>query len=487
MQIDVAERGFSYVDDAPLDMRMDPRQELSAADVIATWDDAPPRARRCASTGRSATPARSPAPSSASASGGRSRRPPTSSTSSPARSRRPRASPAATPPSAPSRRSGSPSTTSCGEIDDALPLAWDILRENGRFAGISFQSLEDRRVKRFLADLAQGCICPPELPVCRCGRTPLAELLPRGGVVADRARGRREPARAVRPHARRAQAVQRRSPRMTPPPAATAAPRVGGTRRLARPPRRADPAPRLRSRAPGRRALAARRRGRARPAAAVRRPPPAAVRARRRRRASPAPAACSRGRGLIVVLAGHAARPRLPAGLAAEAQHRRSRRTCERAQALERDNAAKRTADLPARRRPAHPGRRRAARAWSCRAPDRVCYLDAGRTGARARAATRRPPRAPSTPSRETAPVDRGRPGRDARRRGRRRRRPPQPTPAPRTRPPPPQVAPAQRRPRRPRPAPRSRRRDAPATAPAAQAPADQTTAAGGIAAGGTP
>jgi 16S rRNA (cytosine1402-N4)-methyltransferase len=48
---------------------------------------------------------------------------------------------------------------------------------------ISFHSLEDRRVKRFLADRARGCICPPELPICSCGLTPEARLLSSGGVV----------------------------------------------------------------------------------------------------------------------------------------------------------------------------------------------------------------------------------------------------------------------------------------------------------------
>ena len=64
-----------------------------------------------------------------------------------------------------------------GQLDRALPLAWQLLREGGVLAAIAFQSLEDRRVKRFLGDRARGCICPPELPVCACGREPHAALL----------------------------------------------------------------------------------------------------------------------------------------------------------------------------------------------------------------------------------------------------------------------------------------------------------------------
>jgi 16S rRNA (cytosine1402-N4)-methyltransferase len=54
----------------------------------------------------------------------------------------------------------------------------------GRLAAISFHSLEDRRVKRFLGDLARGCTCPPELPECRCGREPEAELITRRALAA---------------------------------------------------------------------------------------------------------------------------------------------------------------------------------------------------------------------------------------------------------------------------------------------------------------
>jgi 16S rRNA (cytosine1402-N4)-methyltransferase len=179
MQVDTRERGFSYAYDAPLDMRMDPGQEVSAREVVNTWEARQlARAFRDFGEERYATQiARSIV-----------RHRPLETTNDLVE-----AIVAAVP--APARFGGGHPAKrvfqalrivvndELAQIDAALPLAWDALRQNGRFAGISFHSLEDRRVKRFLAARAQGCVCPPDLPVCVCGHEPEAELLTRRAVA----------------------------------------------------------------------------------------------------------------------------------------------------------------------------------------------------------------------------------------------------------------------------------------------------------------
>ena len=66
-----------------------------------------------------------------------------------------------------------------------LDAAEKNLKSGGRLAVITFHSLEDRIVKKKLQELAQGCICPPEFPVCVCGRKPKVKLITRKPIVSN--------------------------------------------------------------------------------------------------------------------------------------------------------------------------------------------------------------------------------------------------------------------------------------------------------------
>ncbi|MDB4940059.1 MAG: mraW [Candidatus Doudnabacteria bacterium] len=68
-----------------------------------------------------------------------------------------------------------------------LPDAFESLLPNGRLAVISFHSLEDRIVKRFFLEKAIGCTCPPEFPICQCGKEPQAKVLTKKPIIASEA------------------------------------------------------------------------------------------------------------------------------------------------------------------------------------------------------------------------------------------------------------------------------------------------------------
>jgi len=203
LQLDAWERGFSYAFDAPLDMRMDPDQKLTAAEIVNEWEqDRLARVlrefgeeRRAGSIAREIV-----------------KRRPIATTSELVTAVK-----AAIPPAERFGR-GHPAKRSfqairiavndeLGALDRALPLAWQLLAVGGRLAAISFHSLEDRRVKRFLADRARGCVCPPELPVCVCGREPEAEPLSRRAIAPSPEEVERNP-RAASAHLRAARKLR---------------------------------------------------------------------------------------------------------------------------------------------------------------------------------------------------------------------------------------------------------------------------------------
>jgi 16S rRNA (cytosine1402-N4)-methyltransferase len=182
MQVDTWSRGFSYAYDAPLDMRMDPGQELTAADIINEWDE-----RRIARLVRDYGEERY-APQVARAICSSRRRAPLRSTQELVdviKSAVP--VPAQFAGGHPARRVFQALRIAVNDelaqLEAALPSAWELLPSGGRLAVISFHSLEDRRVKRFFARLASGCVCPPDFPICVCGHRPEAELVTRRAIV----------------------------------------------------------------------------------------------------------------------------------------------------------------------------------------------------------------------------------------------------------------------------------------------------------------
>jgi 16S rRNA (cytosine1402-N4)-methyltransferase len=182
LQVDTWERGFSYAYDAPLDMRMDPDQELAARDIVNDWDE-----RRLARLLREYGEERYSRQIARALVRARKKEELTSTQQLVDAIKSAVPVPARFGSGHPARRTFQALRIAVNDelaqLDAALPAAWELLAPGGRFAAIAFHSLEDRRVKRFLADRARGCICPPELPVCVCGREPEAELLTRRAVA----------------------------------------------------------------------------------------------------------------------------------------------------------------------------------------------------------------------------------------------------------------------------------------------------------------
>jgi 16S rRNA (cytosine1402-N4)-methyltransferase len=181
MQIDRPERGFSYAVDAPLDMRMDPSATLTAQEVVNEWDE-----RELATIFRRYGEERF-ARQIAQAIVRRRAERPFERTGDLVEVIK-----AAIP--APRRfGDGHPAkrvfqalriavNDELGALERALPAAVAMLRPGGRVAVISFHSLEDRIVKRFFAAQARCCVCPPDFPICVCGREPMLRLVSRKAV-----------------------------------------------------------------------------------------------------------------------------------------------------------------------------------------------------------------------------------------------------------------------------------------------------------------
>jgi 16S rRNA (cytosine1402-N4)-methyltransferase len=181
MQIDRPERGFSYAVDAPLDMRMDPSAEVTAAGIVneaAERDLATifkrygeeryarqiaraivrhRKEHRYERTGELVETIKAAIPAPARFGDGH-----------------------------PAKRVFQALRIAVndelGSLEAALPAAFAMLRPGGRLAVISFHSLEDRLVKRFMRELERGCECPPDFPVCVCGKEPQLRSLSRKAI-----------------------------------------------------------------------------------------------------------------------------------------------------------------------------------------------------------------------------------------------------------------------------------------------------------------
>ena len=176
MQIDRPERGFSYATDAPLDMRMDPSGEITAATIVNTWDE-----RELATIFRRFGEERYAGPIARAIVRRRAEQAffrtgdlvDVIKTSIPTPARFGEGHPA----QRVFQALRIAVNDELGQLEAALPAAVAMLRPGGRLAVISFQSLEDRIVKQFMVAGTKGCTCPPDFPICVCGKEPELRLL----------------------------------------------------------------------------------------------------------------------------------------------------------------------------------------------------------------------------------------------------------------------------------------------------------------------
>ena len=176
-----AERGFSFTASGRLDMRMNPHTELTAEEIVNTWPQdeladiiyrygEEPRSRRIARAIVAARPLHTTAElaeviAKAAGSGrDRSRIHPATRSFQAVRIA---------------------VNDELGALETALPQALALLVPGGRLAVITFHSLEDRPVKQFMQREARDCVCPPELPACRCGHQAQLRIKTRKPIQPD--------------------------------------------------------------------------------------------------------------------------------------------------------------------------------------------------------------------------------------------------------------------------------------------------------------
>ena len=185
-QLDTAERGFSYHEDAPLDMRMDQRQTMTAADFLNTADE-----REIMEVIRDYGEEKWAARIARIICEHRNEKPFETTFDLV------HAVDAAIPKAVRRKDDGHPARRTFQAVriavnDELKPLEQalkdlkDCLKPGGRICVITFHSLEDRIVKRCFKTLENPCICPPKAPICTCGRKPVVKVLA-GGAVAPSA------------------------------------------------------------------------------------------------------------------------------------------------------------------------------------------------------------------------------------------------------------------------------------------------------------